>query len=359
MAPPSASPDASNQPPLDPTHPTPVPPLKPADDDSGDFVVAPLPGYNPSQEFNLTLVSQYIYHPEGHGPTTPPSILAAAGFYSEMDSWAGLIAYKGSSAYDDWRYAVAGGYARIKYDFYGTGQIAGEAGRSIPIAQEMPFGFGQLLRRIVPHFYGGARVLGSKVDISTGASLPPEIENEAKLSMAGFGPVFQWDTRDNEFFPTKGEYSNLNFVYFLGDSDYWSCEVDFNKYVSIEKTNGVLAMRGYGRFTGGDVPFYGMSQFGQRSDLRGYISGQYRDKMMFDIQAEYRQPLGGRWTVVAFAGFGEVAPDMDKFYFSNMLWSVGTGVRFRLSEKNPVNLRLDWAYGKEGSAWYLSMGEAF
>jgi hypothetical protein len=44
---------------------------------------------------------------------------------------------------------------------------------------------------------------------------------------------------------------------------------------------------------------------------------------------------------------------------SDLLPSGGLGVRFRIAKANPVNFRLDYAYGNDGSAVYLSVGEAF
>ncbi len=52
------------------------------------------------------------------------------------------------------------------------------------------------------------------------------------------------------------------------DYDYQVLEVALNRYMSLSK-NEVLAVRGYGRFTAGDVPFWGMSCFGMHNDLRG------------------------------------------------------------------------------------------
>lgn len=122
----------------------------------------------------------------------------------------------------------------------------------------------------------------------------------------------------------------------------------------------MLAARFYLRdAVGDDVPFFGLSQLGQRSDIRGYIDGQYRDHLLLAAQAEYRRFFTPRWGAALFGGVGTVAPDFGELDPDDLLWAGGGGLRYRLSRRNPVSLRLDFAYGKDGPAWYLTMGEAF
>jgi hypothetical protein len=39
--------------------------------------------------------------------------------------------------------------------------------------------------------------------------------------------------------------------------------------------------------------------------------------------------------------------------------AAGVGVRYRLSKENPVNYRIDYAYGKDGGNFYFAVGEVF
>jgi hypothetical protein len=54
-----------------------------------------------------------------------------------------------------------------------------------------------------------------------------------------------------------------------------------------------------------------------------------------------------------FGGLGEVAPTLSKFDAENILLSGGVRPRLMLSSKYHVNLRADFAWGKNGahSAW--------
>ncbi len=331
-----------------------------------EWIVAPLPSYSPSQRAQITLIGQYIFKPEGQSPSTRKSVIAVSGLYTQEESYGFFGAYSGSLDDDAWRVMAAVGHMQINYDFYGVGLDAGGRDISIPVEQKTSFGVLQGLGRIAPDFYFGAMGVVSGIDATVNESVP-EItlpHDEFKMDNVGIGPSFLLDTRNNQFFPTSGFYSQPKLLFYEkvwgSDQSYWTAEFDFNQYFSIsDSETSILAYRLYSRFSGGDVPFYQMSQFGRRSDLRGYIDGKYRDKMMADFQLEYRQLLWEHWGFVVFGGFGEVAPRMNDFNFNDLLFSGGVGIRYKLGKENPVHIRLDWAYGKDGDAWYVAIGEAF
>ena len=93
--------------------------------------------------------------------------------------------------------------------------------------------------------------------------------------------------------------------------------------------------------------------------MRGYYEGRYRDRQYLAGQAEYRFPLWWRIGGAAFAGMGDVAPDLGSFTFSSLKPSYGLGLRFMINKEEKVNIRLDYAWGKETSGFYLEITEAF
>jgi outer membrane translocation and assembly module TamA len=108
-----------------------------------------------------------------------------------------------------------------------------------------------------------------------------------------------------------------------------------------------------------DTPFYDLCLIGQYQDLRGYSTGQYRDRLMLTGQAEYRLELWKRIGAVTFAGLGEVSPSIGRFSTNDLLPSAGAGLRFRLTRQNHMNLRMDYAWGTKSNAFYMSVAEAF
>lgn len=99
--------------------------------------------------------------------------------------------------------------------------------------------------------------------------------------------------------------------------------------------------------------------YGASNDLRGYETGRYRDGATWAAQAELRQHLFWRLGAVVFAGIGGVAPKLGALDDSVILPSAGIGLRFQPSKETPVNLRVDYARGKDSHALYISVGEAF
>jgi hypothetical protein len=81
---------------------------------------------------------------------------------------------------------------------------------------------------------------------------------------------------------------------------------------------------------------------------------------MVGTQLEYRLALPWRFGLVGFGGLGEVVPGGNQpFRTKNFLPSGGGGVRFALSSKYHVNLRVDYAQGKNNHTWSVGVGEAF
>jgi outer membrane protein assembly factor BamA len=222
----------------------------------------------------------------------------------------------------------------------------------------------QLLGRIAPNFYIGPRLYALEINASVRSqnqfvTLP---EQQAETRTIALGGKLQWDTRDNTFYPTTGRFMNVTIDIFNeafgSDFNYQAYEAEYNHYLSLSKKD-VLALRGFGRTVDGNVPFFDLSMFGQHNDLRGYEAGKYRDKLMLATQGEWRHMLNDWLAVAAFAGVGEVAPDVGSLTADDLLWSAGAGLRFRIARDNPINFRLDVAQGKDGGTFYIGVGEAF
>ena len=329
-------------------------------DDGSEWVIAPIPTLSPSQGFGVQVIGQYIFKDPKQAPDTPSSIIAVGGFYTAEKSWGAFGGYLGHWQDDKWRPMFGGGYADLHYDFYGIGNIQAEHDLSIPVAQKATFGLVQLTRRIVSGLYAGLRVTASQTDINFDTSglpsfvPPPDVIN---IQTASVGLIVQWDTRDNQFFPKQGQYSNFSANLHDGDYTYQTYQFDWNGYYSVGDSS-VLAVRVFLRATSEGTPFYALSSFGMHNDLRGYKSGKYRDNNMFTTQVEYRRQLSPRWGMVVFAGVGEVVPGFNELNTDDLLTSAGAGLRFRVAKSHPINLRLDWAYG-DASSFYLGVNEAF
>jgi len=331
----------------------------------GSFVVAPLPISSPALGSGAVPVVAYIFQLPTKDQTALPSVVAAAGLLTDNGSRA--FAAGGELYFKENRYRATTAFVRgnLNYNLYGLG--AGGSQAKLPLNQDGQAFFGELLRRIGWGVFLGPRLLwgSSLITLRTadvGAfPLPPDLGLHTTLTALGIR--LDRDTRPNRFYPTTGTLLDFTADFFsqgLGSKySFQSYKFTFNKYGSLSK-NQVLAYNLFGCTTGGQPPFYGNCIYGTNNQLRGYIAGQYLDRYMVATQLEYRLALPKRFGVAAFGGLGEVVPGGNQpFRKSNFLPSGGAGARFELSNKYHVNLRADFAKGKDSHTWSIGVGEAF
>lgn len=332
----------------------------------GEFVIAPMPMVNPTLDNGFSLVAGYLYRLDVNDRKTPPSVSALAGFKTSNGSWAASAVQTLHLGHDRFRLLAVAAYSDINYEFFGIGQSAGSAGTSIELNQAGSVGLFEGLVRIAPDWYIGARyqildmtASTSDLAIPDGPTLPAI---DADLRTASLGPRVEFDSRDNPFYPRHGlqiqGIANFYGKGVGGQRNYQVYEGWINGYHAVGARN-VVAWHAGACGTDGRVPFYDLCLLGKNQDLRGYTTGQYRDGAMLAAQAEWRSELWWRFGAVAFAGVGEVSPDFTTFTFKDVLPGSGVGLRFTLAKRNHVNLRVDYAWGKNSSALYVGVAEAF
>ncbi len=337
----------------------------------GDFVVVPIPIVNPTFGNGLAVGGAYLYKFDEGSQT---SFTGAGGFYTDSKSWGAGIGTVANFKEDAWKIKGGLAYFDLTLDFYGIGSDAGENDTFVPLNNK---GIGLLvsaLRRIVGKWYVGASYsfvdIQSTFDLSgvggeSPIPLPPEAELDSQV--AGLGLILEYLTKDNQFNAYKGQLFKITWSEsgsaVGSDFDFSSVNARYNHYFSLNKKEDeghmTLAVTGTACATPGETPFYALCKFGTMLNLRGYVGGRFRDKTMLTTQAEYRWRFYKRWGAVAFAGVGQVAENFGDYNTDNLLPSAGIGARFMLSEKNRLNLSVDYAIGKDTSALYFYVAESF
>jgi len=333
----------------------------------GSIVVAPLPLVSPAIGSGIIPIVGYIFPFSKNDKISPPSTVGAAG----------LITNNGTSGFGlgaqlflkQNTYQVTAAYARGNFDYslYGVGIAAGNAGLKLPLEQTGQFFLGEVLRRtawnvfVGPRFLDGNSLLSLRPSSGKTPPTPPDVGIHTALRAVGIHVVR--DTRPNHFYPTSGtklEFTADFFAQALGSKyTFQRYKFNFDKFFSLSKSQ-VLAYDLYLCDTGGSPPFYGNCIYGTSNELRGYTAGRYLDRHMFATQLEYRLSLPKRLGLAGFAGVGEVVPGETQILRSNnLLPSVGGGPRFVLSPKYHLNLRADFARGKNSWTWSMGVGEAF
>ncbi len=331
-----------------------------------EWLIAPLPSYNPSLGWILGIPVSRIYRPSGGDAKSRPWMTGIGGFYTSNESWGAGAFHRMNLMNDRWRIMGSVFGADINYDYYGIGRDANDQRRRLPLNQEFTSSLAEALYEMLPNFYAGLRV--NKTDTVARVSqlpdgfpadrLPPGLGLD--LSLQTLAPRLQFDTRDNQFYPTSGNLMEANAQIsnesIGSDLNYKLYDVGWNGYRQIGDQS-IVAWRIATEYASGDAPFFVYPAFGKGNDLRGYEQGSYRDRFLVASQVEYRVKFGKKLGAVAFAGVGGVGSSLGEI--NQSLPSAGLGLRYLLAKENSVNFRFDVAWGRDGHQFYIGLGEAF
>lgn len=366
VSPPVVDPTAANVPSIDPTSE----PADGANRGGGKGVtplIAPLPFRNSQIGWGGVLMLGLIHRFDAD-TTVKPSTGAVIGLASENGSWGVMGLEVARFRRDTWRARGIVGYMNLRYDFYGIGVDAGEAGHSVPLEQTIFMTAGNLLRRVSGSLYAGVSIVWMETNIAlrdtAGLTLPPAVPNQSRATLLAPGLHAELDSRDDDYWPGRGSLAQLKASFFTtstGESG------TFQRYVVAWSWYHRLRGRTLGLATNinacaapGDPPFYGLCTLGAtRFALRGYTQGRYRDHYANVVQAELRAHTAGRVGATLFGGFGQVATAAADVFNAELLPAGGIGLRYQLARKFPMHLRLDYAWGHDGGLLYFAVGEAF
>jgi hypothetical protein len=300
--------------------------------------------------------------------TFKPSTGVVGAFYTENESWGWMAAEMARFHQDRWRVRGMVSHMDIRYDFFGIGEDAGQAGKSVPLRQQMDMAIGSGLRRVSEGLYLGASLVWMRTEVelrSPPAGLPPPPSNDlARSELVAPGVQAEFDTRDDDYWPRSGSLANARTTFFteaLGSSrDFQRYMFTWSWYKRLRSDALTLATNANSSIAMGDAPFYMLPTIGVgKVGLRGYQQGRYRDRVMTTLQAELRYHSQGRLGAAVFGGFGQVAPSFGDLAQARVLPAGGAGVRFQLARDVPMHLRMDYAWGVDDGLLYFAVSEAF
>jgi hypothetical protein len=328
----------------------------------GNWVIAPLPFSNELLGVGLVLGAGYLYGASDTKQDARHSVAGVAGMYAEGGSWAALAAHRGYWSGQRYRTTVAIATGDLQYDIELSG--AGTE-REFGLSQEFSGATVQGAVRIGASGWLGAGYSRGTTDVrirSPPLVLPGGLAPTSRIDISNLLLNGELDTRDNDLYPRSGQYAQAKAVIAredLGsDDNYQTLELEWNGYRPFGERH-VLGWRIAGKLADGDPPFFALAWFGAGVDLRGYTPGRYMGESMFAAQAEWRWQATPRWGFVAFGGTGKVSGALGDIDTDSWLPAGGVGARFRLIKALPLNLRADFAWGRDDSTFSLAVGEAF
>ena len=323
----------------------------------GSVIVVPIPFSDPTIGSGLALAAGYLFTiDEG----SKPSMLGLAALRSSN----GSQAYGGAAnfAFDDNRWLVETMFAKAKinYDLYSS------LGR-LPVRQDGNLARLALSYGVTPDFSAGLalRYLDTQiVQFGSGQpAIPDPFDRFLNMKIVTPALVVDWDRRDDTIYPTRG----LNLSFELSHSftldgltgDYAKSFVNYTHYFNpIPK--GVIAARASVCAATSETPFFDQCSVGGTDAFRGFPVTQFLDFRSASLQVEYRQQFTKRIGAAAFGGIAQTGGSFSDLSENGTHSAFGVGVRYRVSQKYPVDFSVDWARNNlDEDQLYIYVGQRF
>ncbi|HSD16270.1 MAG TPA: BamA/TamA family outer membrane protein [Thermomonas sp.] len=184
----------------------------------------------------------------------------------------------------------------------------------------------------------------------------PRLDTDSRVG--GLLPTITFDSRDNLFTPSKGNYLDASvglFTKALGsDDEFQRVNLTAIHYRPLAD-NVTLGVMGSSTLSFGDTPFY-LHPF---IVLRGVPLMRYQGEQTAQLEGEVRWQFWRRFSVVGFAGTGRAWRDDRRGSSSTSVNTGGAGFRYELARKYGLHVGIDAAHGPDGMAYYVQFGSAW
>jgi len=332
---------------------------------AGFFPLA-IPITEPAVGYGLA-VGLLFFHPneseddDPDAPRSPPSISAAFGGATSNGTW--MVGGGHMGIWDDDNIRYTGGLAvfSVNLEFEGLGGVFLPGRASV----DYTLGGWALLQGIKFRIPSTDLFLGATytfIDFDNEFEFKfdkvnlPKTETTARAS--GLGAVAQYDSRDNIFTPTRGQYIDGQFKWFgepIGSDDtYGIVDATWAAWTPLFPGLDLGARVQYG-WASDRTPFY-MMPFIQ---MRGVPAMRYLGNYAASIELEPRILLTERWALVVFGGVGRVGLTAEQFLDGDNVYAGGTGFRYLIARKLGIFAGCDIAFSEDTTAIYVTFGTAW
>jgi outer membrane translocation and assembly module TamA len=218
----------------------------------------------------------------------------------------------------------------------------------------------QLLVRIGDsNWLVGPRYTFLDARVSFDGSIPNAPGNfEARQRVAKGGVIFDYDSRDNTFYPTQGTFAEISPEISrpaLGSSSsFETLSARAFRWFPVG-TSWVVAFRADTGFSRGDTPFFAQPYV----SLRGVPAAKYQDTNQLTGETEVRWYANSKWSLLAFGGLGKAYGCLHGFSEAPVAYGFGSGVRYLIDSKLGLTMGLDIARGPQQNAFYVQLGSAW
>jgi outer membrane protein assembly factor BamA len=332
----------------------------------------PLGFYTPETGLGIGVAGTLNFRPVKSDTLSPVSQISLGAAFTQNKQL--ILSVPFALYVNNRRHTVTGefSYNDFWYYYYGTGN-SNRAGDKAKYDVEFPLFRVNYLYRVKRNFYLGARWWFENYRVS--AFEDAEIFAGQNMSFgrsSGPGMVFLFDSRDNIYYPKKGQYLEL---VAHDQSKEWGSDFRFQRFRADYRVflpasvKSVLALHGFADFVKGNTPFNQLPGIGAGRRGRGFYEGRFRDRGILLLEAEFRRVLNAKWAIATFMNYAMLGNDDLHFSLASDHLAVGAGIRYAFDTKNKTNLRLDIAFPVAGGEYitapdgvmkiYLAVNEAF
>jgi hypothetical protein len=330
------------------------------------FMPVPIIVTQPAIGYGGGLAMVFIHRSKKHFNTkVPPSISGAMGLGTQNKTWAtGLFHFHVWGA-DRLRYLGGAGLANVNIKYYGNNNAFLDEN---PVQMNLDaWGIVQRLqvRLGKTRLFAGLSYIyvnmDASVDTLPGKPIINEILNRINVqsTISMIQPMFNLDSRNNIFTPTKGMNTGLIFTYNAtwlgGSSNFYQPNPYFLGYFPISK-KVYSSWRFDGQFMLGDAPIYALPYV----NLRGVPAMRYQSDNTMLVEMQWRYNFYRRWSIDAFTGTGKAFSSFDQFDSATWVYNYGAGFRYEIASEYGLLTGIDFASSNEGNfAFYIVVGSAW
>ena len=326
----------------------------------GQWVPIPIPVSNPTVGSGLQAVLMYL-HPK-KSDATHNATTGIVGMYTDTNSWFTGVFHDDYWKNDTIRFSGFIGTGEFNLDYYGVGEGSIIGDNPIPYEFDMVVGTLKLQARIpkTEHLFAGVQylILDSSTVLRTSSVIPGAPDITGKIKTAGLGVVATYDTRNNNYSPTQGQWAEAKWTDY---GEFWGGDNEYNKTIAFINhyqpiiDNVTLALRSRLESSSGNVPFFDLPSL----HMGGFSRDRYRDEHTISFHAEGRYKFKPRWGVIGFYEVGWYNDDFSQLFSGRRITSYGAGVRWQVIAEQQMHLGVDAAFSSDDNAIYVQIGERF
>lgn len=286
---------------------------------------------------------------------SPPNITTALAGITANGTWFVGGVHSHNVPEKGIRYRFGAVYSNLNISLFRELPIIGE--REFAFNFKMLPVFGRITKQLgSSKWYLGANYVYLSSKVSLNEELPDFIsEKELDSNISSFGPIIEFDSRDNIFTPNRGMRIDASWSFsqdWIGsDYDYSMLSLASYSYFPI-KEKWILGVRLEYQEMFGSPPFFLLPGI----NLRGIPAARYQNRQTILTEIENRIDINSRWSLMAFGGLAKAFDGFDEFSDQDLAYSIGTGYRYLIARKFGLRMGMDVAFGPDDWGYYIIFG---